>query len=339
MRVDNNNEMDIDYSDNEYIINLNRDCWECIFSKMDWQSWINFCTTFPGFETINHEIQRTMLKLNSFQPPSDELVNNFYRVKRAAIMADLSKEFFNTSRIYLQLTELEHLVITYIYKPIDFISSQNIKKLFVSPFPNAIGQDFVEPVLKISRKIHSFKYFSGVLGNNSISYLKYNPIKEIYLYDVAITDKGLFTEFLSENPHLTSVTLNGYKNKNAQICFFSEQNTSKSRIKYLKFSVQDRILNHYQTLVHCTNLEKIRINYKSILKIETICKVLLTLPNLKEVEIISDESSQPENHKLLDTIIIYFLQSEFEDKNIIFKYTQTPNMNITEDIINITEDI
>lgn len=333
MKIDNN-EMEIDYSDNEYIINLNEDCWECIFSKMDWQSWINFCNTFPRFEKINHEIQKTMLKLSSFKPPSNELINNFYRVKRASIMADLSNEFFNTSRKYLSLTKLEHLVVTYINKPIDFISSQNIKKLLVSPFLNATRQDYVEPILRISLNLHSFKYFLGVLGDNSIKYLKNNPIKELYLYDVAVTDKQLFTEFLSESSHLSSVTLYGWKNKNTQISFFSQQNSSKNRIKYLKFSIQNRILNHYQSLIHCTSVEKMTIQYKSLSDIDKIHKYLLTLNNLKEVQIMKNNEPEEEDDIFISFLFKY-LQTEFHNRNIIFKKYSKPSRDTRIDNIQI----
>lgn len=323
--------MDTNFSDNKYTIDINNDCWECIFSKMDWTSWSNFCDTFPGFKSMNHKIQKTFLTIDSLQTPRKSLSKNFHRVRKAIIMADLSTDFPKTSRDYLQLTTLQHLIVTYINKPIDFISSTHIKKLMVSPLQNALRIDYVEPILQLSSKIQSFKYFHGILDMNSIMHLNRNPIRNLYLYDVPIIAMERFTEFLSNNNHLTSVTLMGRKDRSAQVSFFSENNSSLPQIKYLKFSVQERLLTHYQTLERCTNLEKIIIEYKSYKHAEYIYTFLFNLPKLKEIQILLDHIHSSDS---IPNSFNHF-QRQFKSQHIRFSEYIYPLFNKRVDEIRI----
>lgn len=302
----------------EFISELNEDCWECIFSEMDWRSWLNFCEAFPGTEKMDHEIQNTILILNSFEIIKQNLLDNFYRVKKALIMADLSPSFFLSSRKYLRLNSLETLIVTYIKKPIDFISSTKLKKLMVTPFQGAILIDFVEPVLKLSTELKMFKYFFGVLETQSLLYLKRNPLKELYLYDVAIPDKPAFTDFLSNNIHLTHITLLGNKNKNAQICLFSKENKAKSNIKYLKFTIQERLLNHYDSLNEFTNLKKIIIHHRSYILTRKIFELLLNLENLTEIQLMTEGHCYNQENILHEMLTFDLYEQKFRNKNVKF---------------------
>lgn len=319
--------MDVNPPIDEYIIDLNYDCWECIFSKMDWNSWLNFCKTFPGFKRMDHEIQRTMLILTSLHQPSRDLINIFHRVKRATIMADLSNDFLRTSKKYLKLTALEQLIVTYINKPIDFISSTKLKKLIVSPFLRAPCMDFVEHVLKISHEIKSFKYFNGSLNDNSLSYMTNNPIEELYFYDTHIDNEISFINYLANNMNLTKISILGWNNTIIQNCFFSIENESLTRITYLKFSIQANFLDQYRTLRRCVNLETIVIKHKYYQHAEKIYSFIFNLPKLKKVEVFSDGNCLSPDNALLDLISFDKYQTQFMNRNVIFREYTYPLFN------------
>lgn len=304
---------------------------------LDWETWAYIMSSRNELSHYDFGMENRLLRLNPVFEPSQNLIDNFHLIKRARIEVDSSEFFRYRTHKYSKLSTLIDLTIIKITYKIDFITSRDLESLYVSPpiddLNNSPRIDHVEPLLAISTKLRCFQYAFGILGNKSLKHLRNNPIELFDLQNVAITNKKLFIEFLCNTPTLNQISLQGIQTKNAQIFFFSEENTTKNQITHLALTLKTRLRNIYSKITEFPNLETLLITYESSHLLETLLPLLLQLNNLRRValnmEPLRNDPYWRSEHALTSHYI-YQYANAFAQKNCILnhfneQYTETHN--------------
>lgn len=295
---------------------------------LDWETWAFIMVTNDRFNLLEYEIEKQTLILKNNREPSQALIKRFDRVQNVIIEADNSEMFFERSRKYLGLTSIKKLVIRDLTTEIDFISSRNVEymSIWAEPLERQLNRqitDHAKPLLAISTKLRLFRYQNGMIGDESLTYMRNNPIEFLDLQHVTIFNENLFTNFLRNTPTLKKLALQGPVTANAQISFLSNGNTAMNQITHLWITLQIRLRNLYQEIRRCVNLELIVLTFEKPDLLRTILPHLLELRNLKRVVINYYPLRDNQNYinELMATAYYKDLfKNEFDARNIILQY-------------------
>lgn len=293
-----------------------------------WSTWADFCGIYPVFKSMDNFMQRKMLELSPYEIPNEALINRFHRIKRVTIIAQETSEFHTTCDLYEKMITIRELHIYNCLNPITFIKSTQIERLVISApqdttFP---PKELVGEILKISRNIREFKYSGGILDTEAIQNLQSNPIHLLILYNVEITDQKTFSWFLSNSPHLTVLILSNTREKitawsldaliSPQASFFSEDNKSRTQILYLELYLHWRMENEYKKIIECTNLRRIKLTYRFVDDILKFYPLLMSLPNLKMVEVNATLIDPLEVGSSEEEYLFKFYMNRFRERNV-----------------------
>lgn len=255
---------------------------------LDWETWAFIMAINRHFNLLDYNMERQTVLLRETIEPSDALVDRFYRIHRAIIIADSTTSFAERSRKFLGLTSLTHLTIKELSVEIDFIVSRKLECLTVvailpDPPQQLLMIDHVEPVLKISTKLRAFRYLNGMLSQESILSLRKNPIEFLDLQNVGVRNKRDFVDFLCNATALTKLAIHGTIMSNVQFCFFATRAPVKLRITHLWITMQTRLKHVYHTITECRNLRNIFLSFEKSELLKDMLEHLLQLDNLKKI--------------------------------------------------------
>lgn len=279
------------------------------------------------FKYYQDPLSDKALFLKSNETPNNALTSCFRYVRKVAIEFNQHEPFHESFSKYTHFRSLEQLIITRMTEPIDFILSYYLTEIFITtPIEqNGITRDIVEPLLKICTNVKTFRYYGGVLNSNSISYLRRNPIGELYFNDLTMPNMDIFTTFLM-NCH----TLKAFKIVNtetAQLCFFSDENKQIQNIETLLLSIKTPLLRSYGCMSKCINLKKLTLIYNSLPLLLTIYHTVLDLPNLKEIYIQNILPPATDEFSSIETNFLAW-KTKFAARNILLSRRATTNNKI-----------
>lgn len=274
-------------------------------------------------QQLNPQLLKQTLFLKSNNPPEKTLIKCFPHVKKVVIEFDPSNPFHLSIDKYKYLASLEHLIITRITQPIDFIPNQYLKSIFaVTPIElNGITIDIVEPLLRASTELQGFKYYGGVLNDNSLIYRRNNNLTYCYLNNVTITSEQLFLDFLSNCFSLRKLTLCG--TQITQICFFSDKNVNIHRIERLHLYVHSSLMGTYIRISKCLNLRTLILSYTALEELLVIYYNVLELPYLRKIIISKYNNHSSIDEEELDTDYFSEWKAKFAIRNIALYRKQT----------------
>lgn len=295
---------------------------------LDWETWAFIMVANKRFNLLEYEIEKQTLTLKGNKEPSQALMNRFDRVQNAVIEADSSAAFIERSRKYLGLTSLIKLFIKDLDSEINFISSRNIEYVTVCSVPWERNTDrpvidHVKPMLAISTKIRLLRYQNGMLSDESLIYLRNNPIEFIDLQHITISNETLFTNFLSNTPTLKKLALQGLATRDAQTCFLSSGNTAKNQITHLWITLQTRLRTLYHEIGKCEKLESIVLSFEKPELLGIVLPCLLELNHMKKIVINFYPLRGNGNYgeELRQTAFYKdFFKSSFDARNVVLQY-------------------
>lgn len=184
------------------------------------------------------------------------------------------------------MSSLENVFIIRANYQINYISSKNVRELFItlSDYAQNFESDLTTPLLQKSLKIESFTYFGGKLSLTSCLLLSNNPIKKLSLYNVKIEYKLPFSQLLYELNNLKTLKLMGRKSEGIQTLFLRNEDMIKERLDTLAIQIIPEVAQQdYKEINKCKNLKQLTLIYNKPSDLETILDHITDLTQLKTI--------------------------------------------------------
>lgn len=288
--------------------------------KLDWETWANLPYNKKSkYYSEKTEYQTLIIKPSSL--PSKNLTKHLHYVKVATIEMNPLCPPHELIDYLTKLITLERLTITRVTEPINFISGQHLKAIFVASSVESgkSPNDLVEPLLETTSQLHTFKYAWGHLNTNSITLLNNNPIQSLYLNDVTIENVDLFSNFLSTNPHLKIVKL--IESRDAQKCLFLNSDETLQKVKILKITLHPQLMESiYANISKCSNLKRLHILFAGFEELLFIYRNIILLPKLEQIIIqprLSLKGTEPSPVlRILEQHYFHTWQAIFKNRNV-----------------------